>query len=221
MIVLRKVKPLKMFANARSPFARRLRRVSDIYLCLFNFGRTLALTKFYFADKVNSWWIDPSSEWEHNDFCTSQARFSCKLLKTEFKEDLLNADSAIQALKKCTAKCGYDGTRRTVQRARQELKGRTNEDYYKQYRELEDYLKAMAQYNPGSQYKLNYIRDNSLRRRFKSVVFAHGGLCRVAKKIATRDLRVFSMDTSFISSRKVVQQLYIFTGSNLFQLSVF
>ena len=140
--------------------------MSDIYLCLFDFGRSLALTKIYFADDVNSWWIDPSSEWEHIDFCTSKARFSLKLLKKEFKEDILNADLAIQALKKCTAKCGYVGSRRTMQRSRQELEGCTSEDYYKQYRELEEYLKALAQNNPVSQYKLNYIRDNSLRRRF-------------------------------------------------------
>ena len=131
----------------------------------------------------------------------------------EFKDDILNADSAAQALKKCTAKCGYVGNRRTMQRARQELKGRTSDEYYKQYRELEDYLKAMALYNPGSQYKLSYIRDNKRRRRFKSVVFAHGGLCKIAKN---GNLRVFSMDTCFISSRKVVQQLYIFTGEKMF-----
>ena len=133
-------------------------------------------------------------------------------MEKDFKDEVLNAGSAKQALSNCKAKSGYTGNLRGMQRVRSQLHGRTDQAFYKQYRNIKSYLEAMKTYNPGSVYELHTVNDSQGRTRFNTAIFAHGPSCKVASR---GKLKIFSMDTSFIQSRKIQQQLYIFTGDRL------
>ena len=120
------------------------------------------------------------------------------------------APTAQRALDDMKVKYGCEGSLRSTQRIRQIANGRSLEDFYGQYRDLEATLKALVRNNPGSKYVLEFERDDNDRRRFVSAFFSHGGACKAVMK---GNVLTFSMDTAFMASRRIVQVLYLLVGA--------